>query len=88
MSNEEKTIDLLKDIKQLLSSNQSDYCDTDEACRIIGVSNYRYLKQLNDRGFLPRYPRADGYRYKKTDLYKIASCLDSQQIVLEPLSKK
>lgn len=88
MSNDQKTINLLSDIKKLLELNQSDYCDSDEACRIIGVNNYRYLAQLYQRDLLPRYPRGDGYKYKKTDLYKIAGALDKEEIVLIPLNKR
>lgn len=88
MDYQKEILQTLQDIKQLLAANQSDYCETEEACRIIGVKNYRYLKQLNDRGLLPRYQRGDSFKYKKTDLYKIAAKLDSGAIVLQPLSKK
>jgi hypothetical protein len=80
-------VKILADIKHLLASNQSDYCETEEACRIIGVNNFRYLAQLHKRGVLPRYSRGDGFRYKKADCYKVAAALDSKAIVLEPLSK-
>lgn len=88
MSLDQKAINLLSEIKTLLASNQSDYCDSDEACRIIGVNNYRYLAQLHQRDLLTRYPRGDGYKYKKADLYKIAGSLDKGEIVLIPLNKR
>lgn len=85
--NNGQIIKTLADIKHLLASNQSDYCETEEACRIIGVNNFRYLAQLYKNGVLPRYPRGDGFKYKKADCYKVAAALDSQAIVLEPLAK-
>lgn len=88
MSTEEKTLQVLSDIKHLLASGQSDYCETDEACRILGLNNNRYLTQLFKRELLPRYPRAEGFRYKKTDLYKIAAALDTKIIILEPIIKR
>lgn len=88
MSIEEKIAHELVEIKNILASNQSDYCDTDEACRIIGLSNYRYLGQLYTREILPRYNRAEGYKYKKSDCYKVAAALDNKTIVLYPLVKR
>jgi hypothetical protein len=88
MSTEEIIIKKLDTLINLLSSGQSDYCESEEACRIIGVNNFRYLAQLHKRELLPRYPRGDGFKYKKSDLYKIAAALDNGTIVLEPLSKK
>ncbi|MES2138655.1 MAG: hypothetical protein V4511_03035 [Bacteroidota bacterium] len=85
--NNGQIVKALVDIKHLLSSNQSDYCETEEALRIIGLNNYRYLAQLHKKNMLPRYPRGDGFKYKKADCYKVAAALDNQQIVLEPLSK-
>lgn len=72
----------LSSIEHLLASQQTDYCDTEEASRIIGVSNTRDLKQLYDAGYLARYPRGKGFVYKKTDCYKVASLLDNKTIVL------
>jgi hypothetical protein len=87
MSNDKAVLEELRLIRIALLSNQSDYCDSKEACRIIGVNNYRFLSQLFQRGLLPRYSRADGYKYKKADLYKVAAKLDDKTIVLEPLNK-
>lgn len=88
MSGEDKIIKLLTGILKIAESGQSDYCETDEACRIIGIKNYRYLAQLHKKDLLPRYDRADGFRYKKKDCHRIAAALDSKLIVLDPLSKK
>lgn len=71
----------LKIISTLLASNQSDYCDTEEASRIIAIPS-RHLKALHEKHGLPRYQRVKSYVYKKTDCYKYASMLDSQTIVL------
>ncbi len=76
----------LKEIKNLLASNQTDYCDAKEACRIIGLTNVRYLKQLSeDKNVLPRYPRVKSFIYKKSDCYKVAAMLDSKQIILDKI---
>ncbi len=88
MGFEEKQIKLLEKIVKLLEADQSDYCESDEACRIIGVKNYRYLGQLNKNDLLPRYKRGEGFKYKKKDCLRIAAALDSQTIVLGPLYKK
>lgn len=83
----EQILKELAGIRKLILGNQTDYCETEEACIIIGVNNPRYLAQLFRRNLLPRYERADGYKYKKSDCRKIASSLDSKTIVLEPLTK-
>lgn len=88
MSNEEKIVEKLDDIAKLLASNQSDYCESDEACRIIGVNNTRYLTQLHTKGHLPRYQRGEGFKYKKSDCYKVAALLDSEKIVLQSIVKR
>jgi hypothetical protein len=71
----------LKELKQILASNQSDYCDTEEASRIIAIPS-RHLKALHEKHGLPRYQRVKSYVYKKKDCYKYAALLDSQTIVL------
>lgn len=72
----------LKGIRAALLSNQTDYCETEEASRIIGLNNTRDLKKLHDQGVLPRYSRGTGYKYKKSDCYKVAALLDNNQITL------
>jgi len=71
----------LQGLKQILASNQSDYCDTDEAARIIAVPE-RQLKILHERYGLPRYKRVKHFVYKKVDCYRYAALLDNQDIVL------
>lgn len=71
----------LKSISSLLASNQSDYCDTAEAARIIAIPQ-RHLKALHEKHGLPRYQRVKSYVYKKSDCYKYAGLLDSNTIVL------
>jgi hypothetical protein len=74
----------LNSIKVLLASNQTDYCmDSQEAMRIIGITNSRQLKELHDAGFLPRYDRGAGFVYKKSDCYKAANALDVKFITLK-----
>lgn len=80
MSTDQQIVELLSDIRKGILSSQSDYCDTDEAARIIGLDNTRYLKRLFEQGVLPRYPRGTGYKYKKTDCYRVAALLDNNQI--------
>ena len=76
-------INAINGLRSALLNNQSDYCETQEACRIIGVNNIRALKHLNDKGVLTRYPR-EGKRfvYKKTECYKVAALLDNKTITL------
>lgn len=74
-------IEELQSLKQILASNQSDYCDTDEAARIIAVPE-RQLKTLSERYGLPRYKRVKHFVYKKVDCYRYAALLDAQTIVL------
>lgn len=81
-------LEKLSSIEMLLASAQSDYCDTKEAARIIGLENTRYLKQLNEGGYLPRYARGKGFVYKKKDCYLAATKLDQKIIVLKPLTIK
>jgi hypothetical protein len=71
----------LTEIKHLLASNQTDYCDTAEAARIIAIPQ-RHLKVLHVKHGLPRYQRVKSYVYKKTDCYKYAALLDSNTITL------
>lgn len=75
------TEQILMDIKNLLSSNQSDYCDTEEASRIMKLPA-RHLKRLHKEFGLPRYPRVKSFVYKKTDCYKYAAMLDQGTITL------
>lgn len=77
----ENVIAELREVKDLLASNQSDYCDTAEAARIIAIPA-RHLKVLHEKHGLPRYPRVKSYVYKKVDCYKYAALLDSGTIVL------
>lgn len=74
----------VRSIKNLLESNQTDYCDSDEASRIIAVTNKRDLKYLHDIKELPRYPRGNGFVYKKKDCYKVAAKLDDKTIIIPP----
>lgn len=71
----------LREVKTLLASSQSDYCNTEEAARIIAIPA-RHLKELHEAHGLPRYPRVKSYVYKKSDCYKYAALLDSKTIVL------
>lgn len=71
----------LQSLKRILASNQSDYCDTGEAARIMAVPE-RQLKILNERYGLPRYQRVKHFVYKKVDCYRYAALLDNQTIVL------
>lgn len=71
----------LKIISTLLASKQSDYCDTEEASRILAIPS-RHLKVLHEKHGLPRYTRVKSYVYKKKDCYKYSALLDSQTIVL------
>lgn len=71
----------LQKLQTLLAANQSDYCDTDEAARIIAVPE-RQLKILHERYGLPRYKRVKHFVYKKVDCYRYAALLDNQDIVL------
>jgi hypothetical protein len=87
MSEGQQIIQLLQEVKATLLFNQSEYCNTEEACKMLGVTNYRYLGQLYNRDLLKRYKRADGYVYKKKDLDKLREMLDNETIVLYPLSK-
>lgn len=85
---EKKLIETLRKTNDLLAFNQSDYCDTKEAARIIGLTNERYLTQLYNKNLLIRYPRGNGYVYKKTECYAIAGKLDNRSVVLETLKKQ
>lgn len=75
------TEQLLTEIKNLLSTNQSDYCNTEEAARILAIPA-RHLKQLHEKEGLPRYPRIKSFVYKKSDCYKYAAMLDQGTITL------
>lgn len=77
----------VRSIKKLLVSDKGPYCDTQEAMLLIGVNNHRYLAQLHQRGFIKRYQRANGFKYKKSELKQIADKLDAKEIVLEPIIK-
>ncbi|CAB4127081.1 hypothetical protein UFOVP87_43 [uncultured Caudovirales phage] len=72
----------LNEIKDLLASNQSDYCNTEEAARILAIPQ-RHLKALHEKHGLPRYQRVKSFVYKKTDCYKYAALLDSNTITLK-----
>ena len=71
----------LQKLQTLLAANQSDYCDTEEAARIMAVPE-RKLKVLHERYGLPRYQRVKHFVYKKTDCYRYAALMDNQSIVL------
>lgn len=77
----EEVVKELKELKEILGSNQSDYCDTEEASRILAIPS-RHLKALHERFGLPRYKRVKSFVYMKKDCYKYASMLDSNTIVL------
>jgi len=81
MTGIEQVVAELREVKVLLASNQTDYCDTEEAARIIAIPA-RHLKALHEKHGLPRYQRVKSYVYKKTDCYKYAALLDSNAIVL------
>jgi len=71
----------LQDLKAVIASNQSDYCNTSEAARIMAVSE-RDLKKLHINYGLPRYQRVKHFVYKKVDCYRFAALMDNQTIVL------
>ncbi len=77
----EQIVEELRELKSILSSSQSDYCDTEEASRILAVPS-RHLKELHVKHGLPRYPRVKSFVYKKVDCYKYAAMLDAQTIIL------
>ena len=62
-----ETNQLLLEIKNLLASNQTDYCDTEEASRILALPS-RHLKALHEKFGLPRYPRVKSFVYKKMSM--------------------
>lgn len=82
MTIDQQIVGILSEIRNGLLSTQTDYCDTQEAARIIGLNNTRDLKKLYDQGVLPRYQRGTAYKYKKTDCHKVAAMLDNNQIQL------
>lgn len=82
MTPDQQIVTLLSEIRNGIFSGQTDYCDTQEAARIIGLNNTRDLKRLYEQGVLPRYPRGTGFKYKKTDCHKVAAMLDNKQITI------
>lgn len=87
MSTDEKILVKLSSIEKRLLDDKSPYCDTQEACVLIGVTNERYLAQLFQRGYVQRYPRGNGFKYKKADLKVLAEKLDRKEIILTPIIK-
>ncbi|MCE3279696.1 MAG: hypothetical protein K0S44_1887 [Bacteroidetes bacterium] len=83
----EQILKEIRELKMLQYKSESVYCNTDEACARIGITNYRYLSQLYKRDLLKRYSRAEGYVYKKNDLDVIREALDTGKIKLNPLQK-
>lgn len=83
---EESIRDLIKAIDKLcevMGNNKTDYCGSQEALLIIGLSNIRDLKKLNELGVLIRYKRkGSNYLYKKSECIKVAELLDLQKIVI------
>lgn len=74
----------LQSIEGLLAGQQTEYCDTQEAARIIGLDNPDDLKQLHDMGVLPRYQRKGRtFKYKKAECKKAAQALDNGTIKLK-----
>ena len=81
MTEIETIIHEIRELKNVLGSNQTDYCDTEEASRILAVPS-RHLKKLHEEFGLPRYPRVKSFVYKKTDCYRYAAMLDNKTIML------
>ncbi len=79
---EQELIKVLKELKVLISENESDYCNSNQAHEIISLGSLQQLKWLTEKGYLMRYPRANGFRYKKSECRAVAIKIDHSEIVL------
>ena len=78
----QELISVLKKLGSIISENESDYCNSQQAHSILGLGSLQQLKWLTEKGFLMRYPRGNGFRYKKSECRSIAQLIDQGEIKL------
>lgn len=76
MSTEELILKTLKEISSKLEDTKTDYCNAGEAIKIMSLTKQQQLKYLTEKGFLMRYPRGNGFRYKKSECRATADKID------------
>lgn len=74
----------LKSINNKLEEDLSDYCNANQAIALISLTKQQQLKYLLDHGFLFRYPRGNGFRYRRSECRKVAQKIDLGEIVIPP----
>lgn len=81
-------IKVLKDLRNLISENESDYCNSKGAIHIMSLGDPRQLIWLVEKSFLMRYPRGNGFRFRKSECRMIAQAIDRSEISLPSFSKE
>lgn len=66
---------------RLLKQN-TDLCDSKEACTILGVNNERYLSYFFKNNLIGRRKGGKGYLYFKSDLMTLAEGIKRGQVIL------
>lgn len=84
---EQELIKVLKDLKGIISENESDYCNSNQAHQIMSLGSLQQLKWLTEKGYLMRYPRGNGFRYKKSECRAVALKIDLSEIILPNFGK-
>jgi hypothetical protein len=82
----EAKIDLLltkvETLEHRLLKQQTDLCDSKEACALIGVNNDRYLNYFYKSNLISRRKGGKGYLYFKSELIQLADKIKLGHIVL------
>lgn len=84
---EEKLLKTLQAIDNKLEEDLSDYCNAKQAVHVMSLGDPRQLNWLVEKGYISKYPRGNGFRYKRSVLRKVAEMIDRSEIEL-PAYKK
>jgi hypothetical protein len=77
---EQEILKALKGLNNRLDESESDYCNSAQAMTIISLTKQQQLKYLLNKGLIIRYPRGNGFRYKKSECRKVGEKIDIGEI--------
>ncbi len=72
----------LQSIRESLSAPQVDTCTAQNACKIIGVANSRYLRYFVENGILTRRQGVKGFLYFKNECQALAQKIKENPALL------
>lgn len=85
---EQEILKALKGLNLRIDEQESNYCNAKQATIIMSLAKHEQLQWLVENNYLLKYPRGNGFRYRKTECRKVAEMIDREEIKIPTFSKQ